>query len=85
MLASAPLTVDVGEREFMDSGTLAELHRIAMALPSAARITPTGASPQLQRIVEIAGWQHPRLKVLASARPPQPERRPNGAGYLCCG
>lgn len=63
LTARCQLTVDVGGLDFMDAGTVGELHRIATRLPPDARITMTGASPQLQRVIEIAGWQDPRLEI----------------------
>ena len=69
LAAMSQLTVDVGELAFIDAGTLGELHHIAAGLPPDARITLAGASPQLQRITGILGWQHPQLKIEPGAAP----------------
>jgi anti-anti-sigma regulatory factor len=61
--ATRQLKVDVEELAFMDAGTLGELHRIACSQPPDARITLTGVSAQLQRVIEIAGWRSPQLTI----------------------
>lgn len=63
LAASCQLNVDVRDVEFMDAGTLGELHRVSTGLLPDARITLTGIPPELLRVVEIAGWQNPQLKI----------------------
>jgi anti-anti-sigma regulatory factor len=64
-LAAIPqLILDVGKLDFIDAGTLGELHYIAAGLPSDGCITLAGASRQLRRLARIlGGWPHPRLKI----------------------
>lgn len=64
LAAVAQLVLDVTELNFMDAGTLGELHRIAAGLPPEGRITITGASPQLRCLASfLEGWPHPQLTI----------------------
>lgn len=64
-LAAIPqLILDVGELDFIDAGTLGELHLMAAGLPPDGRITLAGATRQVRRLARIlGGWPHPRLTI----------------------
>lgn len=58
------LVLDVGELDFIDAGTLGDLHLIAAGLPPDGRITLVGATRQVRRLARIlGGWPHPRLTI----------------------